>query len=98
MLQKRRWQKLAPEMSVKRREKGRQIWTWPGGQGGMEEFSNLRVVRRKSTGGEVTGYAENGGAGRNTSTQRGSLEEMRYRTTDEGWLREHWPWAAPQDC
>lgn len=37
----------------------------------MEEFSNLRMVRRKSTGGEVTGYAENGGAGRNTSTQGG---------------------------
>lgn len=27
MLQKRRWQKLAHEMSVKRREKGRQVWT-----------------------------------------------------------------------
>lgn len=26
-MQKRRWQKLAREMSVKRREKGRQVWT-----------------------------------------------------------------------
>lgn len=74
------------------------LFRWPGGQGGMEEFSNLRVVRRKSTGGEVTRYAENGGAGRNTSTQGGSLEEMRSRTAEEGWLREHRPWAAAQDC
>lgn len=38
-------------MSVKhRREEGEtgldHLFWWPGGQGGMEDFSNLRVVRR----------------------------------------------------
>ena len=64
----------------------------------MEEFSNLRVVRRKSTGGEVTGCAENGGLEGIHLLRGESLEEMRSRTTEEGWLREHRPWAAPQDC
>lgn len=63
----------------------------------MEEFSNLRVVRRKSTGGEVTRYAESGGAGRNTSTQ-GDLLRNEIQDCRRGWLREHRPWAAPQDC